>query len=91
MAKATRLRAPKVRHLTGQSDRAVNANGCEEWSAEGATPEIIDKYNRCRSLAFPSAADLFDVQTSIYYTTFMTALADCPFRWRAYSPRRVRK
>ena len=28
MAKATRLRAPKVRHLKGQSDRAVNVNGC---------------------------------------------------------------
>jgi hypothetical protein len=30
-------------------------------SAVGATP---NEYNRCRSLAFPSATDLFDVQTS---------------------------
>ena len=37
------------------------SNVCSAKSAEGATP---DKYNRCRSLAFPSAADLFDVQTS---------------------------
>ena len=79
MAKATRLRAPKVRHLTGQSDRAVNANGCEEWSAVSATSEIIDKYNRCRSLAFPSAADLFDVQTSIYYNNLYDSPCGLPF------------
>ena len=30
-------------------------------SAVGATP---NKYNKCRSLAFLLAADLFDVQTS---------------------------
>ena len=40
-------------------------------SAVGATP---DKYNRCRSLAFPSAADLFDVQTSYP----KNRLYDCP-------------
>ena len=39
MAKATRLRAPKVRYLKGQSDRAVNVNGCGERSAVSATPE----------------------------------------------------
>ena len=47
------------------SNRAVR-KGCYYGdiffvSAVGATP---NKYDRCRSLAFPSAADLFDVQTS---------------------------
>ena len=50
-------------------------------SAIGATP---NRYNKCRFLAFPSAADLFDVQTSHSKMSIYPGLAPFAIRCRTF-------
>ena len=62
-----------MRHLIGRCVSAVDTEWLNSWSAVSATPENMDKCNRCRS---------FRHQYSI--TIYMTALSDCPFRCRSF-------
>ena len=50
-------------------------------SAVGATP---NEYNRCRSLAFPSATDLFDVQPHTLIMSIYPGLAPFAIRYRSF-------
>ena len=59
----------KVRYLIG----LLFCRCVIKRSAVSATPENMDKYNRCRS---------FRPQYTI--TIYMTALSDCPFRCRSF-------